>query len=91
MASKSRMRFSLPIPVNLTTIAVLVLIVAVLYALSHNKRIAVPPPMNTQTGPDGQPGNPTGKQGIDYRSQAQEQYPYQEPGANTIPGSNSWV
>lgn len=84
----SKFKFALPIPINLETVAVLILVVLAFYALSHGKQV---PPMNVKIGPDGQPGNPTGKQAMDYRSQAQEQYPYAEPGANTIPGGNSWV
>ena len=87
MASKMKIPKS-PIPLNIVTISVLILVVAALYALSHSRQVQ---PMNVKIGSDGQPGNPTGQQALSYRTQAQEQYPYTEPGANIIPGGNAWV
>lgn len=86
MASKQW--FPIDIPMNITMIFTIIVIIGVLWLMTRPKQYS---PMNVQVGPNGQPGNPTGKQALDFRSQAQEQYPYQEPGANTIPSGNAWI
>lgn len=85
MASKF---FPIHIPINANVIIVIALLVGGLWLMTRPQQ---PKPLTIKLGPDGQPGNPTGKQALDYRGQAQEQYPYLVPGAIITPGGNSWI
>jgi hypothetical protein len=81
-------KFPIHVPLNSTTVMVVALIVGVIFVVTRPKQYS---PIDVKIGDDGLPGNPTGRQGIDYRQQAQDQSPYTETGANTIAGPNSWV
>lgn len=80
--------FPIDIPISSTTIIIIALLVGGIWIATRPKQYS---PVNVKPAPDGQPGNPTGQQGIDYRQQAPLQQPYLEPGANIIPGGNSWI
>lgn len=82
------MKFPINIPISPSVIVIIAVVVGGIWLLTRPKQYS---PIPVKPVPDGIPGNPTGQQGIDYRQQAMQQYPYLEQGANVISSPNSWV